>query len=47
MNLANLLYVFIGYYNNPVTNSDDEVNNDFSSINELLAFPSKGILIVF
>jgi hypothetical protein len=46
MNLANLLYIFISYYNNP-TNSNNEVDDDFPSINELLAFPSKGISIVY
>jgi hypothetical protein len=39
MNLINLLYVFIGYYNNP-TNSDSKVDNELSLINKLLAFSS-------
>ena len=46
MNLVNLLCVFVGYYNDPV-NGDNEVDNEFPLVNELLAFSSKGISIVY
>jgi hypothetical protein len=47
LNLANLLCVFAGCHNDPAANSDNEADDDFPSIDELLAFPSKGISIVF
>jgi hypothetical protein len=46
MNLANLLCVFAGYHNDPA-NGNDEADDDFPSIDELLAFSSKGISTVF
>jgi hypothetical protein len=55
MSLINLLYIsfynnFINY-NNEDNNEDDDKNgnkdNDFPLINKLLAFSSKGILIVY
>jgi hypothetical protein len=47
MNLANLLYIFAGCHNDPAANGNDEADDDFPSIDELLAFPSKGISTVF
>jgi hypothetical protein len=44
MNLANLLCAFTGRHNDPA-NGDDEADNDFPSIDELLAFQSKGISV--
>jgi hypothetical protein len=46
MNLANLLCVFAGCHNDPV-NGDAEADDDFPSIDELLAFSSKGISTVY
>lgn len=46
MNLASLLYAFAGYYNN-LANSNDKADNNFPLIDKLLAFQSKGILIVY
>jgi hypothetical protein len=46
MNLANLLYIFTGRYNNP-TNGNSKADNSQPSIDELLAFLSKGISIVY
>ncbi|KAH8772392.1 hypothetical protein BGZ57DRAFT_984516 [Hyaloscypha finlandica] len=46
MNMANPLCVFAGCHNDPA-NGDDEADDDFPSIDELLAFSSKGISTVF
>jgi hypothetical protein len=46
INLANLLCAFAGYHNDPA-NGDDEADDEFPSVDELLAFSSKGISIVF
>jgi len=42
MNLANLSCAFTGRHNDPA-NGDDEADHDSPSIDELLAFSSKGI----
>jgi hypothetical protein len=42
MNLANLSCVFAGCYNDPA-NGDGEEDDELPSIDELLAFSSKGI----
>jgi hypothetical protein len=46
MNLANLLCVFTGRYNDPA-NSNNKADNGSPSVDELLAFLNKGILTVF
>jgi hypothetical protein len=46
MNVANLLCTFAGRYNDPA-NSDDEADDSQPSIDELLAFSSKGISTVY
>jgi hypothetical protein len=46
MNLANLLCAFAGRHNDPA-NGDGEADDDFPSIDELLAFQSKGSSTAF
>jgi hypothetical protein len=46
MNLANLLCAFAGCHNDPA-NGDDEADDEFPSVDELLAFSSKGISTAF
>jgi hypothetical protein len=46
MDLANLLCVFVGQHNDPA-NSDTEADDGLPSIDELLAFSSNGISIVY